>query len=135
MLVDLWGTWCKPCREAIPGLIQLYLKNHRRGLEIVGIDYEQNAPDPAASVQLVKRFVQQAGIPYSCVIGDPATVGKIPNFKGFPTSIVIDRSGKVRLLITDNSGGTLEALDDAVTILLAEPAPQAAGTDRTAKSR
>ena len=135
VLIDIWGTWCKPCLEAIPGLIQLYRKHHRRGFEIVGIDYEQNAPDPPTAVQMVKQVVQAARIPYRCVMGDPATLEKIPNFHGFPTSMVIDRSGKVRMLITENSSGTPETLDDVVQVLLAEPAPQAAGSDKAAKPK
>ncbi|HZW32353.1 MAG TPA: redoxin domain-containing protein [Isosphaeraceae bacterium] len=135
VLIDIWGTWCKPCREAIPGLIQLYRKHHRRGFEIVGMDYEQHAPDQPTAVQMVKQFVQAAGIPYRCVMGDQATLEKIPNFRGFPTTMVIDRSGKVRMLITENSAGTPEMLDDAVAVLLAEPAPQAGGSDKTAKPK
>jgi len=135
VLIDIWGTWCKPCRDAIPGLIQLYRKNHRRGFEIVGIDYEKEVPDLATAVQMVKRFVQEAGIPYPCVMGDSATLEKIPNFSGFPTSMVIDRTGKVRLLVTQNSGGTMDMLDDTVTVLLAEPPTQAGGTDKAAKPR
>jgi thiol-disulfide isomerase/thioredoxin len=135
VLIDVWGTWCKPCLEAIPGLIQLYRKHHRRGFEIVGIDYEQNAPDPPTAVQMVKQVVQAAEIPYRCVMGDPATLEKIPNFHGFPTTMVIDRSGKVRWLITENSTGTPDALDDAIQVLLAEPAPQAPGSDKGAKPK
>ena len=123
------------CRDAIPGLIQLYRKNHRRGFEIVGIDYEKEAPDLATAVQMVKRFVQEAGIPYPCVMGDPPTLEKIPDFSGFPTSMVIDRTGKVRLLVTQNAGGTMDMLDNTVTVLLAEPATQADGADKAAKPR
>jgi len=69
------------------------------------------------------------------VIGDPATLEKIPNFRGFPTTMVLDRSGKVRLLITENSTGTPELLDDAVQVLLAEPAQKAAGSDAPVKPK
>jgi thiol-disulfide isomerase/thioredoxin len=127
VIVDIWGTWCKPCREAIPGLCELYRRHRRRGLEIVGIDYEKDAPDAETARPFVKRFVQESGIPYPSVMGDEATLKKIPNFHGFPTTMVIDQAGKVRLLITDNSGGTLGALDDTVQVLLAQP-PAPAGT-------
>jgi thiol-disulfide isomerase/thioredoxin len=135
VLIDIWGTWCKPCREAIPGLIQLYRKSRRRGLEIVGIAYEPNAPDPPTAVQMVRRFVQEAGIPYRCVMGELALLEKIPNFHGFPTSMLIDRAGKVRLVITENTGETIDALADAAQILLAEPATPPAGTDKAPKPK
>jgi hypothetical protein len=84
---------------------------------------------------MVKQVVQAVGIPYRCVIGDPATLEKIPNFHGFPTSLLIDRSGKVRMLVTENATDTPEMLADAVQILLAEPAPQAAESDKAAKPK
>jgi thiol-disulfide isomerase/thioredoxin len=127
VLIDIWGTWCKPCREAIPLLVELNRKYRRRGLEIVGIDYEKDAPDPETARQVVKQFVQGAGIPYRCVMGDVPTLQKIPDMKGFPTSMVIDRSGKVRLLITDNSNGTPEVLNAVIQVLLAEPATPPSG--------
>jgi thiol-disulfide isomerase/thioredoxin len=126
VLVDFWGTWCEPCRKALPGLAQLYYKHRRRGFEVIGLTYEPGAPDPETARKYVQQFVQQSGIPYRCAMGDEATQKKIPNFKGFPTTLLIDRAGKVRMLITENSEDTLPALDDAIEVLLAEPSPVAA---------
>jgi hypothetical protein len=50
----------------------------------------------------------------------------VPNLRGFPTSLVLDRAGKVRLLITENSADSLDLIEDAVVVLLAEPSPGAA---------
>jgi thiol-disulfide isomerase/thioredoxin len=126
VLVDFWGTWCEPCRKALPGLAQLHYKHRRRGFEVIGLTYEPGAPDPETARKYVQQFVQQSGIPYRCAMGDEATQKKIPNFKGFPTTLLIDRAGKVRVLITENSEDTLPALDDVIEVLLAEPAPAAA---------
>jgi thiol-disulfide isomerase/thioredoxin len=126
VLVDFWGTWCEPCRKALPGLAQLHYKHRRRGFDVVGLTYEPGAPDPETARKYVQQFVQQSGIPYRCAMGDEATQKKIPNFKGFPTTLLIDRAGKVRVLITENSEDALPALDDAIEVLLAEPAPAAA---------
>ena len=126
VVVDIWGTWCKPCREAIPGLIQLYRRHHRLGLEIVGLAFEPNAPSPDAAAQLVKQCVQEMGIPYPCALGDESILKKIPNFHAFPTTMVLDRSGRVRLLALENSEGLIGALDNVVQVLAAEPATPAA---------
>ena len=126
VLVDFWGTWCEPCRKALPGLAQLYYKHRRRGFEVIGLSYEPGAPDPETARKYVQQFVQQSGIPYRCAMGDEATQKMIPNFKGFPTTLLIDRAGKVRVLVTENSEDTLPALDDTIEVLLAEPAPAAA---------
>jgi thiol-disulfide isomerase/thioredoxin len=39
LLVDLWGTWCPPCRTAIPELVDLHRRYKHHGLEIVGLNY------------------------------------------------------------------------------------------------
>jgi thiol-disulfide isomerase/thioredoxin len=141
VLVDLWGTWCGPCREAIPGLIQLYQRHRRRGFDIVGLDYEQNAPDPETARQAVERFVKQSGMPYHIAMVDDALMEKIrqlPIFHGFPTTVLFDRSGKVRMILTENPEGMLAAIDDAIEVLLAEPAPGTGQTDKpdaSAKAR
>jgi thiol-disulfide isomerase/thioredoxin len=120
VLVDIWGTWCKPCREAIPGLVQLYRKHHRRGLEIVGFAFEQT-PNPEEALAMVKQAVQGAGIPYHCALGDESIRKQIPNFNSFPTTLVLDRSGKVRVLVTENTKELLGVLDSVVRVLAVEP--------------
>ena len=120
VIVDIWGTWCKPCRESIPGLIQLYRVHHRRGLEIVGLAFEQTS-NPEEALAMVKQAVQGAGIPYYCALGDESILKQIPNFNSFPTTLVLDRSGKARVLVTENSKDLLDMLDSIVRVLAVEP--------------
>ncbi len=126
VLVDMWGTWCGPCREAIPRLMEFNRKFERRGLAVVGLTYEKSDPTDPATRENIKEFVKQAGIPYPCLIGDAPTAKQVPDFKGFPTSLVLDRAGKVRLLITENDANTLDLIENTIVVLLAEPLPPSA---------
>lgn len=109
-IIDVWGTWCPPCRMEIPHFVNLYERFHDKGLEIVGVNYEREEGDTKAR-ELVRAFVKENGVPYRCVIGDEKTQALIPNFEGFPTTLFIDREGTVRLKVVGyHSRVDLEAI-------------------------
>ncbi len=83
LLVDLWGTWCPPCRTAIPELVDLHRRYKHLGFEIVGLNYEQG--DPAGHAELVREFASKHGIAYELALGTPEIQKQIPGFSGYPT--------------------------------------------------
>ncbi|QVL31105.1 TlpA family protein disulfide reductase [Telmatocola sphagniphila] len=116
LIVDFWGTWCPPCRMEIPHFIELHKKYRDKGFEIVGINYESGSEAEVKAT--IKNFADAEGITYPCVIGDKATTARVPNFRAYPTTLFIDRAGKVRaMLVGLHPLAELEAL---VTILLDE---------------
>jgi thiol-disulfide isomerase/thioredoxin len=115
-IVDVWGTWCPPCRKEIPHFVELLKKYHDKGLEIVGINYERVEKDEVKDT--IKAFLKENKVPYTCVIGDDKTQEQIPNFEGFPTTLFLDRSGKVRLKVVGYQ--SMAVLDAIVTMLLDE---------------
>ncbi|MCP4193982.1 MAG: TlpA family protein disulfide reductase [Planctomycetaceae bacterium] len=118
VIVDLWGTWCPPCRMEIPHFIELQDK-FKDDLEVVGITYEQ-VSDEQAAIKQISEFVKAEGVNYPCVIGDEATQNAL-EVRGFPTTVFIDREGKVRLKIVGYH--PYEKLEGYVAELIEEGKP------------
>jgi thiol-disulfide isomerase/thioredoxin len=96
LIVDVWGTWCPPCRAEIPFFVQLQEKFGTEGFQMIGINYERQGSDEKNREAVVK-FIEEFGINYPCIMGDDATREQIPNLTGFPTTLFIDAEGTVRL--------------------------------------
>lgn len=90
VVVDFWATWCPPCREEIPGYIELQKQYGPEGLVIVGISLDQQGPD------VVKPFAARYGINYPLVMGDEKVVADFGGVEGIPTTFLIDRNGVIR---------------------------------------
>ncbi|MGH7476335.1 MAG: peroxiredoxin family protein [Longimicrobiales bacterium] len=91
VLLNVWATWCPPCREEIPQLQALHERHAADGLRVIGVSV-----DNAAAHELIDEFVEDFGIGYS-ILHDPgervSTVFRVP---GVPATFLIDRAGVVR---------------------------------------
>ena len=116
VIVDLWGTWCPPCRRLIPHLVQLKQEHADSGLEVVGISFERQQGSKAAAA--VRKFHREHKMNYPCLLGDRTIKEQVPEFRGYPTMLLIDRQGRVRQKL----GGyrSYEALEPLVRELLDE---------------
>ncbi len=95
VIVDFWGTWCPPCRAEIPAFIKLK-ENYGEHLEVVGLAYEKG--EVAEAPQKVIDFGLKNNINYPCAIGMSETKSMVPEFRGYPTTLFIDGTGKVRMM-------------------------------------
>ena len=90
MVVNFWATWCPPCREEIPGFIDLNKKYGDKGLVFVGIALDE--PDR------VQAYIDEIGINYPVLIGGPEagalSTAAGNRLGGLPYTVVIDRQGK-----------------------------------------
>src|SRR5215212_2477660 len=113
VLVNLWATWCPPCKEEMPTLQSFYNKHKEQGFAVVAI----NDGDPTKDVlQFVKDY--QLTFP---VWLDPTYIATEQAFKtlNLPSSFVIDRQGTIQLQWV---GGISRAmLDKHVSPLIKEP--------------
>lgn len=88
VVVDFWATWCVPCREEIPHLVQLQQKYADRGLQIIGVSIDDSA-DP------VRGFYKQFGMNYPVVMGTAKTGEDYGGVLGLPITFFIGRDGKI----------------------------------------
>jgi thiol-disulfide isomerase/thioredoxin len=116
LIVDFWGTWCPPCRKEVPHFVELHKKYRDKGLEVVGINYERVPKDQVN--ETIKKFVEENSVTYTCVVGDEKTQQSIPELDSFPTTLFLDRAGKVRAKIVGYHN--LADLEAIVTMLLGE---------------
>lgn len=88
VLINLWATWCGPCREETPGLVDLYREDGPKGLTVVGLSLDTGGRER------VRDFARRFQVPYPIVF--PETMSQLADtVEGVPTTILIDRNGRV----------------------------------------
>jgi peroxiredoxin len=87
VLIEFWGTWCGPCVRAMPRIQALHARFKDRGLKVIGISYE--------TLDVTKPFCEKNA--YSFTIGSDSAKRVVDAFgvKSWPTSIVLDKEGKI----------------------------------------
>jgi peroxiredoxin len=92
LLVNLWATWCGPCRLETPELIKLHQEFRSQGVEMVGLSTE----NPDSSADAVRQFVHDFNVDYRIGWATPeVTVTLMQGRDAIPQSFIISRSGRV----------------------------------------
>jgi thiol-disulfide isomerase/thioredoxin len=103
VLVNFWATWCEPCREEIPWLIQFQNKYSAKGFTVLGIAVDEEGKKVVQPYVLKERFdVNGTPTPmnYPILIGNDSIGDKFGGLIGYPTSILISRDGRIVKKIT-----------------------------------
>ncbi|MFB9268953.1 TlpA disulfide reductase family protein [Bradyrhizobium erythrophlei] len=123
VLVNLWATWCVPCRKEMPALDSLQAKLGGKDFEVVAINIDTRDPDKP------KAFLKDANLTRldyfsdqkAKVFQDLKNIGKA---LGMPTSLLVDAKG---CEIANIAGPAEWASDDAINLVKAALQPAAAG--------
>ena len=104
VIIDVWASWCKPCRASIPHLKELYAKYKKDGLEIIGVSDDNDEAK-------WKKAIEEDQSPWIHVKDEfpvkskPARVGTMYGTRYIPYTFIIDPDGKI---LVNNAGDSLD---------------------------
>src|SRR5260221_12866777 len=97
VLVNFWATWCDPCREEIPWLIEMQDKYGPKGFTVLGIAMDEEGKPVVAPFVAKERYDvngQKLPMNYPIVVGTEKVAEQFGGLLGYPTSVLIFKDGK-----------------------------------------
>jgi thiol-disulfide isomerase/thioredoxin len=91
VLIDIWATWCGPCRKEMPGYQKLLDRYGARGFVVIGLksNVMMDTEDPV-------KFAKEIGVHYPLVSASAETIAKFGKLEGLPTTLLYDRKRILR---------------------------------------
>jgi|GEM_PF-3500972 len=122
-LIVFWGTWCKPCHEAMPQLVELQKRLESDGVQILGIAYEEGTSQERQDK--VAAAVERYDINFPILLGgsqgaETCPVRKSLGVRVYPTLVLVDRAGRVLWRDQGVTQATFRRLDRVMAAHLQE---------------
>jgi DsbE subfamily thiol:disulfide oxidoreductase len=109
VIVNLWATWCPPCRLEMPGLNRFHTAHKDQGLVVLAVNAQEAEPQVAS-------FIEEMGFTFQVLLDSQGQVISRYDVRSFPTTFVIDRQGVIQYVHT--GAITVEQLQAVVGPLL-----------------
>jgi len=94
VIVNLWASWCGPCRAEMPAIQKVYAANRERGLEVLAVN--STFQDSQADAQ---EFAQNSGLTFPILLDRDGAVSKRYLLRALPSTFFIDRKGVIRSVV------------------------------------
>ncbi len=94
VVINLWASWCPPCRAEMPAIQAVYERNRERGLEVLAVNTTfQDSERDAAS------FVQEFALTFPVPLDRTGSVSRQYQLRALPTTFFVDREGVIRKVV------------------------------------
>jgi cytochrome c biogenesis protein CcmG/thiol:disulfide interchange protein DsbE len=114
-LVNVWATWCVPCRDEMPSMQTLYDSLGSRGFRIAAISIDEGSPED------VVAFAQKLGLTFDILHDRSGTIERLYQTTGVPESFLLDRRGILVKRVIGAHDWSSPANRRTVERLLAQP--------------
>ena len=118
LLLNMWATWCGPCRGEMPALVRMQDEHRDKGFEIIGLN-----TDDGDTKEMVEKFAEEMKLNYTLVwspTDQQNALLKISNFNGIPQSFVIDRDGNLRGVFRGGGKAEVQKMEELVAQVVNE---------------
>lgn len=88
VVLNLWASWCAPCRAEMPDLQRLYATYRSRNVVVLGVDQGESA-------ERARSFARSLGISYPILVDKDQAYGSVYRGLGLPTTVIINADGVV----------------------------------------
>lgn len=117
VLLDVWATWCEPCRDALPFYENLGREYANRGLKVYALNVDEDT-------RAIAPFLKEVKASLPILLDENAQVSeRLLMVRGLPTTYLIDKRGVVRFAHLGFGEEWVTKLQTEIEALLAEPAP------------
>jgi peroxiredoxin len=111
VMVNFWATWCGPCRQEMPQLDRLYQKYRASGFVLLGVNVDDDA-------RKAGEVAAKLGVTFPVLLDTDKAVSKLYDLSTMPSTVLIDRDGKVRYLHRGYLAGYEDNYDKQIRELL-----------------
>ncbi|MBX3282736.1 MAG: TlpA family protein disulfide reductase [Acidobacteria bacterium] len=123
VLLNLWATWCGPCREEMPHLVELKKKYGDQGFEVIGLNVGFQDTDEPEPIPDIETFAKKMHLNYELARVQPDLtkhLQKIAQMSAVPESFLVDREGKLRGVFVGGGPNVISKLKTTVDRVMAE---------------
>ncbi|HSB98896.1 MAG TPA: TlpA disulfide reductase family protein [Burkholderiaceae bacterium] len=113
VLVNFWATWCGPCRQEMPHLNKLYEKYRSSGFVLLGVNVDDDTAQAAG-------VASKLGVTFPVLPDADKRVSRQYDLSAMPSTVLIDRDGRVRYLHRGYQNGYENTYDKQIRELLKE---------------